>query len=149
MSLRELNNQQIDEYYKNESRYGGCFSASDINKIGKGEQRFYILNLDKPSGLGSHWVSLDLTDKECGRYYDSYSLSPPEQVVKYLKKYRTENIRNIAQHQSLTSSSCGWFCIFILNHLLQGKSFVDTVALLDSRNTNANEKVLHKYFFPK
>ena len=150
MSLRELNNQQIDEYYKNESRYGGCFSASDINKIGKGEQRFYILNLDKPSGVGSHWVLLYMCEKDVGIYADSYGLSPPEQVVKYMKKFRTHNIRNIGGIQHLKSSACGFYCLFLVDMLLQGKSLVDTIAMFDTRGDLwKNDSILHKYFFPK
>ena len=150
MSLRELNNQQIDEYYKNESRYGGCFSTDILNKMGKNQSKFYILNLDSSDGPGTHFVLLYMCDKDVGIYFDSYGLSPSEQVVKYLKKYRTHNIRNIGGIQHLKSSACGFYCLFLVDMLLQGKSLVDTIAMFDTRGDLwKNDSILHKYFFPK
>ena len=103
--------------------------------------------MDHPSGEGSHWVLLDLTDKDCGKYYDSFGLPAPEQVVRYMKKYRKQSVRNIGQHQCITSSSCGWFCIAIENELLKGRSFVDTIAMFDTRgDLRQNDEKLKRYF---
>ena len=150
MSLQALTNIQIDEYYKNESRYGGCFSTDILNKIGKNQYKFYILNLDSSRGPGTHFVLLSLMDKDVGIYFDSYALSPPEQVVRYMKKYRTENIRNIGQIQQTQASSCGFFACYIADMLMKGRTFVDIISDFDTRgDLRKNDMILKKYFFSK
>jgi hypothetical protein len=80
--VKPLTNFDLDYIFKDWKDYGGCFSAHSKIKWKNG--CFYILNLDPPQNEGSHWVLLDLTDKNTNMYYDSYSVYPPKEIENYL-----------------------------------------------------------------
>ena len=46
-----------------------------------------ILNLDDTSGLGTHWVAWYKNGTE-KKYFDSYGLQPPNELVDYLRQRR-------------------------------------------------------------
>ena len=49
-----LSNFEIDSYFSGRPEYGGTYSKDMLpNKM---ENKFYIINLDDSTGLGSHWV---------------------------------------------------------------------------------------------
>lgn len=147
--LQALTNFQIDDYYKNESRYEGCFSTDQLRKL-YGQRKFYILNLDSSKGPGTHFVLLYMCDKDVGIFYDSFGLPPDERILRYMKHYRKHNVRNLGEVQDPDSEACGWYAIMIADMLLKGKSFVDTVALFDTRgDLKKNETILKQYFFGK
>ena len=45
----------MQKYYKNELRFNGVYSRDNLPKIKDG---VYIINLDKYSDIGTHWVAL-------------------------------------------------------------------------------------------
>ena len=151
MALQELSNVDIDSYYKNNPRYGGCFSKDDIIHANPKSNKFYVLNLDSRDGQGSHWVCLYNCDKKYVYYFDSFGVAPAEQVVSFCRKTGTVlapkiPLRNIADIQTLNSSACGYYCIYCLDHLLKGESFLDVVNRFDSVNQRNNERLMKRYF---
>ena len=113
MSLQALSNLQIDDYFQNEPKYGGCMSKIEIGRFGKGNPYFYILNMDTSEGPGTHFTLLFMCNPDVGIHFDSFGMAPPEQIVRYMKKCRTENIRNIGIIQDIRASSCGYFACYI------------------------------------
>jgi hypothetical protein len=142
MTLPELSDIEIENHFKNNPQFGGCFSKNLTRRIK--DNKFYILNLDVPSGSGSHWTLLSLIGPE-GIYFDSFGVEPSEPVLKMMKKFKKVNIRNLNDMQSLTSSSCGFWCIFVIEQLLKGIPFYEIVNNF-SNNHKKNEAILTKYF---
>ena len=50
-----LTNFEIQKYYENEPRFNDVYSIDSSPKIKDGT---YIINLDKYSDIGTHWVAL-------------------------------------------------------------------------------------------
>lgn len=73
-----------------------------------------IVNLDSVKSAGTHWVAYIKEDKKV-QYFDSFgNLSPPLELVKYLKNCEVRY--NYHKHQSYNSFNCGHLCIeFLLN----------------------------------
>ena len=56
MPPHPLTNFKIQKYYKNEPRLNGVFSRNNLPK--KIKDRECIINLDKYSDVGTHWIAL-------------------------------------------------------------------------------------------
>lgn len=143
MPLHELSDLDIEAYYKHNKSFGGCFSKDRAFELK--DNHFYILNMDHPSGPGTHWILVYLLNPKVGIYFDSFGAPPPTTILSYMRKHRAINYRNICDFQSLYSSSCGWFCIYVTDNLLNGRSF-DSIERDFSTNIRANEALLRKYF---
>ena len=56
-----LTNFEIEAYYQNEPRFIGFYSRDNLpDKI---KHDAYVVNLDKYSNIGTHWVALHVNNK--------------------------------------------------------------------------------------
>tara|TARA_X000000950_G_scaffold276612_1_gene364777 strand:+ start:478 stop:1299 length:822 start_codon:yes stop_codon:yes gene_type:complete len=97
----------------------------NINHYDEYDSLFFIFNLDKHTGPGTHWVALHLNPKQrCAHYYDSIGRHPPNNIITLLKHFNSkltnpfeELLHSAAQHQE-KGGECGVFCISFITHLL-------------------------------
>jgi hypothetical protein len=71
---------------------------------------WYILNMDKATGEGTHWCCWHVGDHNM--YFDSFGFPPPNQLEHKLETF-TYNAKKI---QNLNSDSCGWFCLMCIKY---------------------------------
>ena len=71
MSAHPLTNFEIQEYYKNESRFNGAYSGDNLPKTIK--NRAYVINLDEYEDVGTHRIALYVKDNEI-TYFDSFGV---------------------------------------------------------------------------
>ena len=82
-----------------------------------------ILNLDDTTGLGTHWVAWYKNGTE-KKYFDSYGLQPPNELVDYLAPpilYNTERV------QPYDQVFCGHLCLYVLKQLGGGQHLQDII----------------------
>lgn len=73
-----------------------------------------IVNLDKSSGLGTHWVCFRKNENTVD-YFDSYGdLRPPIEIQKYLKGTYIAHNRTGYQTVHTNSEICGHLCLAFL-----------------------------------
>ena len=66
-----LTNFEIEDYFQNEPRFIGAYSRDNLSdKIKDGT---YVINLDKDSDIGTHWVALNINNKTV-TYFDSFGV---------------------------------------------------------------------------
>ena len=107
MQPHPLINFEIMKYYKNESRFNGIYSKDNLpNRIKNGA---YVINLDKYSYIGTHWIALYVKTDDI-RYFDGFGV---EHIAKEIKAFiKNRNIKtNIFRIQANDSIMCGYFCI--------------------------------------
>lgn len=84
----------------------------ELKEIGS----WIVLNLDVPSGGGTHWVGLKRIDLETIFYFDSFAIAPPSSVIRYINKH--EGIRfiqyNSIPFQLLEEKLCGPYVVSCL-----------------------------------
>jgi hypothetical protein len=104
-----------------------------------------VINLDNDSGPGTHWVCLFITPLY-QVYFDSFGQPPPIQVMKLMSKFKSiPKYYNSTQLQQLSSQACGYFVIFILEHLFNGGSPSEIILNnFDQYPSNHNENVVSK-----
>ena len=83
LPFHPLTNIEIkNEYYKNEPRFNGVYSRTNLpNKIKKGT---YAINLDEYENTGTHWVALFVKPKYTV-YFDSFGIEyVPTEINKFI-----------------------------------------------------------------
>ena len=61
MPAHTLTNFEIQEYFKNESRFNGVYSGANLPKTIKNETAC-AFNLDNFKNTGTHWIALYVKD---------------------------------------------------------------------------------------
>ena len=106
-----------------------------------------VFNLDKHDKGGSHWVCLFIDiPKEEIYFFDSYGFRIHPGVNKFAKMVIKQSINsaytkkfvrysNDIEHQLVTDSECGTYCLYIIIELLKGVKFSKLVSkrIPDSR----------------
>jgi hypothetical protein len=137
-----LSNAEIDDYYHGNPHYHGTFSKDKLKGIPK--LGYYICNMEKSNKDGSHWITIAVLPKHC-LYFDPFGVVPDPMVLKFMKKSKKPIYSNTTDYQNLNSDSCGWWGIYLIDHLMSGIPF-ETIMKKFSSNTKKNEQILKKYF---
>ena len=110
--------------------YQGCFASNLIPSC----KRFpcaLIVNLDPANEPGSHWCAIFARNRYLAYYFDSYGDKPNYNLKLYLNKNFKKVIQNRHPFQSIFSSVCGHYTIFVIHHLCMGWQFSQILKLLD------------------
>lgn len=132
----------------------------NLNKeIERGKKSIGIIfNLDKHDKSGSHWVVLyiDILKEEI-YFFDSYGFRIHPSINKFSKNVIQQSITsnyvrkfkrfsNVIEHQTLTDSECGVYCLYIIIELVKGADFKK----LTSKRIPDNRMVkMRKIYFNK
>lgn len=71
-----------------------------------------VVNLDKDSGPGTHWVCYN-KKKNLISYYDSFGIEPPSELIEYFGKKAVISY-NYEQDQKFDQVICGHLCLLFL-----------------------------------
>ena len=64
-----MTNFEIPKYYQNETRFNDVYSRDNLSE--KLKDGGYIINLDKFSDIGTHWIALYALNNNV-TYFDSF-----------------------------------------------------------------------------
>ena len=138
--LGGLSTIQIENALKNISSFIGCFGSDKIPPVIKYPSSF-VVNTEKESEPGTHWVAVYLTKTTC-YYFDSFGVGVLENDIwNFLKTYYSKVIYSTIQIQHFTSVTCGHFCIGFLKLVNNKKSYMrfihrfDHFDLIENDNT--------------
>ena len=134
-----LTNFEIQKYYRNEPRFNGVISWDNLPKIKDGA---YIINLNKYSDIGTHWVALWVNNVT---YFDSFGI---EHIPKDIKAFiNNKNIKtNIFRIQAYDSVMCGYFCIGFIDFMFKGKTLTEYTNLFSPYDFKKNDNIILSYF---
>ena len=140
-----MNTQQIAAYFINEPQFKGVFAADTIPfHITSGG---IIVNTDKKNEPGEHWVAIYYNGDGSCEYWDGFGLPPivPE-IIWHITQTAPEGCYfNSRPVQSLTSVSCGQYCIAYLTYKFQGKSMFDFVSQFCKHAGHNENKITNIY----
>ena len=108
------------------------------------KEALFIYNLEPSYMNGSHWIATYVKDNVIN-YFDSFGLSPFQEIVDHAKKKNLTLLHQNQQIQNLYTSTCGYFCLYFLNEMHKGVDYFDLLQVF-SFDTNENEKFIEKYF---
>ena len=108
-------------------------------------QALFIYNLEPSYMSDSHWVSTYVKDNVVN-YFDSFGLPPFQEIVNHARKKNLTLLHQNNQIQNLMTTTCGYFCLYFLNEINNGKSYFDLLKVFDIYDTTNNEKFIEQYF---
>lgn len=111
-------------------------------------RKAYVVNTDKSTEPGAHWVVLYFDNRKHATYFDSYGLPP---VNNHVYRFIIDNTNSWTYTktcvQSETSSVCGMYCIFALDHLARGYDLETILTIMfHPKDLAANDKNVKKWF---
>ena len=116
-----LTNFEIQKYYKNEPRFNGVFTRSNLPK--KIKDGTCVINLDEYADVGTYWIALFCSRNEIV-YFASFGVEHiPEEIKEFIGHKNTK--ANIFRVQANNSVLCGYFCIGFIDFMLPGKKLTD------------------------
>ena len=141
MPPHPLPNFEIQRYYQNKSRFNGIYSRNNLTKTKDGA---CVTNLHEYKLIETHWIALYVNGDNV-TYFDSFGF---ENISKETKKFiDNKNItRNIYRIQGNDSTICGYFCIGLINFMLNVKSLLDYTNLFYRNEYEKYDKIILKYF---
>jgi hypothetical protein len=146
-----LNNFQLDEIANHYGMTLNNVVMKDELKNLPVKKGNCIINLQSSfQGGGTHWVALDIQDKDIF-YFDSFGIICTSEVTTFCKKIPNSTLAyNDLQIQHIDAQTCGWYCISFLFHLNRSKKNIYKSASefigRFSYDTIDNNKILKQYF---
>ena len=133
---------EIEMYCQNEPRFNGVFSRYKLPR--KKKNGTYVINLDEYPDVGTRWIILFCFRNEIV-YLDSFGV---EHVPKEIKKLvGNKNIKaNIFRVQASNSVMCGYFCIGLIDFMLEGKKLTDFKNMFFPHDFEKNVHIILSYF---
>ena len=92
----------------------------------------YIINLDKYSGIGAHWIALYVLNNNV-TCFDSFGVEHiPEEIKTFIGN---KNIKtNIFRIQAYDSIICGYFCLGFIDFMLAIKTLTHFTNVFSPNN---------------
>lgn len=148
--LPALNSNQIDAELNTIPGYIGALPKDELYKVPVRTTVCAVVNNQNHTDPGSHWVCFYVGPSQptllC---FDSMGAPPNQNMVDYLTHVSALTGKPLdystKQIQELGTSSCGWFCIYILKQLSAGIS-MKTILNKFSSIPSQNEQFLYRYF---
>lgn len=139
--MKELSSIDITNIFNGKPLFGGVINKDDLKHLGR---KVYIVNLDTRSGNGSHWTMISNINPHSVDYFDSFGIDMPEHLLSLAEKTGKQIHQNHSQYQMIKSNSCGEFCVYVANELMNKRPFTDILSDF-SKKLEYNEKLLNRY----
>jgi hypothetical protein len=144
MSCKLLSNFEIEDFLTNDPLFGGSFSKDMLPF--PPQPKFYILNLDKSTGPGTHWVLLYNVRPSHVIYFDSFGMPPPRIVNKYMNQTGKRIVINKVNLQNIKSNCCGWYCLYVATNLRASpRESLQSILRAFTCKTNNNDDMMYDY----
>lgn len=145
-----LSDSDIKLIMKDVPTFLGCFPKDRVkmipkelrsrNTVSKKKDLCFIVNLDDSKGQGTHWTAVNVDSKmPYTEYYDSFGITPPLSVIKFLKKYKKPIHYQTEQLQGDNSILCGYYCCDYLVQRYKGKQPNDILKQFTNHPSKKNE----------
>lgn len=100
----------------------------------------YIINLDKHTGYGTHWIAIYIPRrKDYIEYFDSTGQLPYYNTLKRFVSKRKHYVYNNIRLQSYMSTTCGQYCLFYLCARVHGLKPHEILSLFKTDDYTFND----------
>ncbi len=131
---------------RNEKGWNGTFSRDNLPKQIKDTENG-IINMDRQNSSGTHWVAYFNSPKfKQVLYFDSFGLTPPKEIEKYLRTSGKKIMLNSAQIQANKSIMCGYYSMYWIIELNKGRDLYDVLYEMQPKPSISNEIKMRRYF---
>lgn len=143
-----MNTYEINRYLANYIQFFGTYPRDMLPRaLARGGG--IVVNTDKSTNPGLHWVAIYLSSDGYAVYFDSFGLPPMHiEIIKFLNDISPIGwFHNAITFQSLYTDTCGMYCVYFLANFFNGKDF-ELFRSIFNHSTKINDrlaKILYKY----
>lgn len=126
-----------------------------LKDIKRTKYQIIIVNFDKSTGVGSHWVLVLMYDPEYAIYFDSYGLDPPKPILEFMRGYLNDGftkkmVMNSREIQNIKQEWCGWACMKLVQLVVNKNMKVyDALERINGKNiVSYGRSLTKKYLQP-
>jgi chemotaxis signal transduction protein len=123
----------------------------ELKNIKPKTKQIIIVNLSKKGTYGTHWVGIINKGIKETIYFDSFAVSPPEEVLKFMRSSKSKGlVKNILMTtkkvQNLEDNYCGYAVIkFASNYIIKDQESYEAVQSLTKKNILLFAKKIFKF----
>ena len=145
-----LTNCDLNSFLKCAPHFIGCYSDDEIAKLVLRPPCYLIVNLDKSTQPGTHWLALGIFPNLIEIFdplgFDIFSWpSLPHGLLSFLHKLSfRKKVKVIPRLQSKKSTLCGLFCVFYI--MLRSKISLSSIIGYFSSALVSNDRKLLRFF---
>lgn len=145
-----LDSHITDDYYAGNKNYRGTIFIFDLDKIEPlKDGEFMIVAIDRNPNDNemAHFTSLYRAGTR-GIFFNSYGIETPLQVLKYAKRSGCKEIdfSDTMYQEGVLNQRCGYYCIYVLDRLIESEDLKRTLATLRTGNPAYNNTILRRHF---
>lgn len=101
----------------------------------------YVINTDRSSGPGQHWVCVWFNGRGRAEYFDSFGLPPTHPSIEnFILRHSTHYTYNQRLLQSLISSACGLYVLYYIMMKSRGARLVQVQRVFDINRLWSNDR---------
>ncbi len=125
---------QIIKYMRKFSKFKGVYPR-DMLPSSLSSDRGLVINTDKSTEPGEHWVAIYKYKNGSTVYFDSFGLPPLHiEILQFLNKIAPLGwYHNTITFQSAYQDSCGLHCIFFLTCMFKYEDFTEFQNVFNSK----------------
>ena len=145
--VKPLGENEINDVLKNVHNFLGTYAIDELGELKISKYPvFIIINLDKRSGGGTHWVGLAIFDDDVYICDSLGYLMPnqhfPNELIKFLHLITFQrNLHITRKLQATNSNTCGYYTVLFVHMFSLKKSFNNFLNLF-SHNAHKNDKLV-------
>ena len=142
-----MKESELNEKLKNVKNYLGSYAIDELKNVEiKLLPSFIVINFDKRSGKGNHWIAIAVYSKTIYICDSLGGIMPdktfPTKLINFL--YTVSFHKDLCMTrrlQPLTSELCGEYCILFIKQLSKSNSFCSFLKLF-STNFSQNDLIV-------
>ena len=147
--MAELNTAQLNQVLSSNffagCGFGGVYASDKLPKHVPWGKRFYIANTDPANKPGQHWVAFFFNTNNTCVYFDSFGLPPLRaSFIRFMEDNSERWIYSSKRLQHPSSKLCGYYCIFFIHLMCEGKTLRGVVKAL-SDDLKWNDRMVEDF----
>ena len=151
MTVGGLSTRDIDDMLKGVKIFKGTYPSDFIPLTSTKHSQAYIINTDRDSSPGSHWVGLIISNDNC-YYFDSFGFENLNlDILSSLKNVGLKYYHfNSQQIQPFYSDKCGFYCVSFILSFVYGMTyskFIEIFSIDLEKNDQICMQFLNEIYF--
>ena len=135
---KKLSGKILKKCLKNEKKFIGCYSMSNLPTFPKVLPATMIINIDN-----IHWVALVLTDKNCF-YFDSLAVPIKKRLLNFINIRYSMYYFNNNKIQCKKSNACGLYCCAFIKFVKTKTSYCNFLNFFSYKTVRNDDIVINK-----
>ena len=143
-----MDSNQIENFMKQDEMIGEIFGGVypiDLIPTDLPRPSIIVVNQDRSTGKGTHWVVLHYKKDNTNEHFDSVGKKPMKYIHNLLISNNMTYMYNNKRIQDYSTHTCGLFCPFYSFYSCRKVSFQNIMNMF-SDNLLSNETLVIKFF---